>query len=191
MLRTILLSVLFVATLSAVSVTNTYRPAVVISHIIYGPPLTTGPVYPLSAVDGDVLTIYLNFPFPLSNLNPTSISVAPLNAAAGALVTQNPANNAQQNVLTYTVSGGPVAYIVVFFNSRDVNVYELDVRVNGVSKLKVADMVRLQPRSYYYLASELTTTYTVSVTQATSSTGSPAVYNTPLSGKFIAGTTVN
>ena len=191
MLRTILLSVLFVATLSAISVTNTYRPAVVTAQITYGPPLIAPPVYPLSAVDGDVLTIYLNFPFPLSNLNPTSISVAPLNSGGGALVTQNPANNAQQNVLTYTVSGGPVAYIVVFFNSRDVNVYELDVRVNGVSKLKVADMVRLQPRSYYYLASELTTTYTVSVTQATSSTGSPAVYNTPLSGKFIAGTTVN
>jgi hypothetical protein len=31
------------------------------------------------------------------------------------------------------------------------NVFELDVRVNGVSKLKVADMLRIVPAHYVYL----------------------------------------
>jgi len=54
------------------------------------------------------------------------------------------------------------AFIMVFGCVSSMNVFELDVRVNGVSKLKIADMLRVVPVHYIYLKNATTLDVSVS-----------------------------
>jgi hypothetical protein len=185
--------VLVLAAVNAVSVNNTYPLSDPLT-ITHGPATAVKPVYPLVAVVGDVIDVYVHFPNTLvGTYDPTQITIklfgaAAANSGTGALVAK-PAGDTQNYYVQITVATQDMIAISPdsATTSLGVNVFEMDVRVNGVSKLRIADMVRDQFRSYYYLAKDVTS-FVVGVTQTAGTDGATQLSNQPLIGKYTAGT---
>ena len=194
MLRTILLSVLVVSALSLTTITNTF-PAPTTPISTYAR-VTYTPDYPFSATPTDIVEISIELLTPVapildltdftltlvrSDFSTTSVTIG---ANAGDL----------SKVITGTAYGGTLNIVAIRVAgtaaSPGVAIYQLQVKVNGIAKLRVVDMVRAEPRSYFYLDKNVTT-YPITVSQVTpydsaagSATGQSGVGLVGLSGKI-------
>ena len=157
--KAILLCLLLVGALSLTTITNNY-PSTVIGVITFGASFAADPIYPVSIASGQSVTLSLHFPHPFQEITSLADATVELVDALGTTVhnTIGFTGTARQQTLT-VVAGGAVSYIKVTPTTppvASVEIYQLQVVVNGVARVRVVDMLRSEPRLYYYLDREYT-----------------------------------
>ena len=161
MIKAVLLASILLLASGLVTVTQTY-PNGAGSFIDIGGFTFTFPCYPVAIASGDSVEIVVRLPKPAPGVDLSILSIF-LAAANFAPVQAVPTFAAGLTVGSVTVTaGGAFPYVMVYGATTSFSAFELDVRINGVSKIKIADMIRMVPTHYIYLKAP--STIDVSVT---------------------------